>query len=327
MTSEPAGNDTAAPGDPATGRSASGDVAVGGSGAGQSGAAPSGAGQSGAGNDPAARAGAPAATSGVEQTDLVERRARIKTLVLRDGFARIEDLTRSLGVSLMTVHRDLDALAAQGYLTKIRGGATANPNALLESRVAERQVAMQEEKTAIAATAATLLAPGQTVFIDDSTTAMAVVPHLLASTPITVATNFLPVVNRLAGASGVELIVLGGIYHPVPEACFGTRTVQDIAHLHADLVFMSTTGITGGSCYHRSEITVTSRVAFLANSTRSVLLADHAKFGRHATHLLCRLTDFDLVVVDDRLDDDERARLEADGVALRLAPLDHRSAG
>ena len=264
---------------------------------------------------------APLAPAGVEQTDLAERRARIKTLVLRDGFARIEDLTHLLGVSLMTVHRDLDALAQQGYLTKIRGGATANPNALLESRVAERRVAMQEEKTAIAAEAATLLAPGQTVFIDDSTTAMAMVPHLLASTPITVATNFLPVANRLAGANGVELIVLGGIYHPVPEACFGSRTVEDIAHLHADLVFMSTTGITGGACYHRSEITVTSRVAFLANSTRSVLLADHAKFGRHATHLLCRLADFDLVVVDDGLDDDDVDRLRTESVALRLAAV------
>ncbi len=251
--------------------------------------------------------------------DPAERREHIRTLVLRDGFARIDDLTRALGVSLMTVHRDLDALAQLGYLTKIRGGATANPNALLESGVAERRVSMQAEKRAVAAAAAEMLAPGQTVFLDDSTTAMALVPHLIAHAPITVATNFLPVATALAGAAGVELIVLGGVYHPVPEACFGSRMTEHVAHLHADLAFMSTTGITDGACYHRSEITVTSREAFLRNASRSVLLADHAKFGRHATHLLARLTDFDVVIVDDRLDEDEAHRLRAAGVNLVLA--------
>ncbi len=261
-------------------------------------------------------------TSG-EGQDLAVRRETIKSLILQDGFARIEDLTKLLGVSLMTVHRDLDALAHQGYLTKIRGGATANPNALLESRVSERVLAMHEEKTAIAAHAAKLLAPGQTVFIDDSTTAMAMVPHLIASAPITVATNFLPVIAKLAGVRGVELIVLGGVYHSVPEACFGSRTVESIGHLHADLALMSTTGITGVSCYHRSEITVTSREAFMNNATTSVLLVDHAKFGRPATHLLCRLTAFDLVISDLGIDREDEQLLRSEGINLELAAALH----
>lgn len=251
--------------------------------------------------------------------DLAVRRETIKSLVLKDGFARIEDLTKLLGVSLMTVHRDLDALSHQGYLTKIRGGATANPNALIESRVSERTVAMRAEKTAIAAHAAKLLSPGQTVFLDDSTTAMAMVPYIIASAPITVATNFVPVIAKLAGVPGIELIVLGGVYHAVPEACFGSRTVESIGHLHADLALMSTTGINGISCYHRSEITVTSREAFMANSTFNVLLVDHAKFGRPATHLLCRLSAFDLVVSDTGIDREDELLLRAEGINLELA--------
>ena len=141
-----------------------------------------------------------------EGQDMAERRELIRNLVLRHGYARIDDLSKQLGVSLMTIHRDLDALSHQGYLTKIRGGATANPNALLESRVTERTLAMRDEKASIAAHCASLLSPGQTVFFDDSTTAMAVLPHLIACTPITVATNFLPVINKLAGAPGVPFI-------------------------------------------------------------------------------------------------------------------------
>lgn len=254
-----------------------------------------------------------------DSPDLVERREVIRGIVLRDGFARIDELAQRLGVSLMTIHRDLDALAAQGYLTKIRGGATANPSALLEARVPERVAAMRDEKLAVAAHAAKLLSPGQTVFLDDSTTALAMIPHLVAAAPVTVATNFLPVIPRLAGQQGVELIVLGGQYHPVPEACFGSRTQEAIGHLHADLAFLSTTGINRLSCYHRSEITVTSRKAFMANSTSTVLLVDHAKFGRPASHLLAKLTDFDLVVVDEGIDAEDETEMRAAGVHYEIA--------
>ena len=53
--------------------------------------------------------------------------------MLAEGFARVEDLAHELGVSAMTVHRDLDALEAEGWLIKIRGGATANPSAVMIS--------------------------------------------------------------------------------------------------------------------------------------------------------------------------------------------------
>lgn len=253
----------------------------------------------------------------------MERRERIKALVLRDGYARIDDLTRTMGVSTMTVHRDLDALAHQGYLTKIRGGATANPSALLQSRVVERSASMRAEKAAIAAHAARLLAPGQTVFLDDSTTAMTLLPHLMDVVPITVATNFLPIINELAGVAGVELIVLGGQYNTVSEACFGGRITDLIDHLHADVAFMSTTGITAGSCFHRSEITITSRVAFMRNAARSVLLVDHAKFGRPATYRLCGLTDFDVVITDAGVDAETLEELRAADVNVEIA-ADHR---
>lgn len=253
-------------------------------------------------------------------SDLVERRERIKALVLRDGYARIDDLTRSMGVSMMTVHRDLDALAHQGYLTKIRGGATANPSALLQSRVTERSAAMQAQKAAIAARAAELLTPGQTIFLDDSTTAMTLLPHLTEVLPITVATNFLPIINQLAGVSGIELIVLGGQYSAVAEACFGGRITDVIDHLHADVAFMSTTGVTAGACYHRSEITITSRAAFMRNAARRVLLVDHAKFGRPATYRLCGLTDFDVVITDSGVDAETVDELRTAGVNIDIAP-------
>ena len=128
--------------------------------------------------------------------------------MLDRGFARVEDLVREFDVSLMTMHRDLDALEAEGWLTKIRGGATANPSALVDAGVRERSSAMRAEKDAIVDAAVLYLLPGQTIFLDDSTTAMGLVPHLLARPPMTVATNFVPAV--LALGDGLDVHLLGG---------------------------------------------------------------------------------------------------------------------
>ncbi len=248
-----------------------------------------------------------------------QRRERLRRRVLDEGFASIDDLARHLDVSIMTVHRDLDILEREGWLTKIRGGATANPSALVDAGVRERGNALAAEKSAIAASAADMIGAGQTVFIDDSTTAMGLIPHLVAHAPLVVATNFLPVVHQLADVKGVEVTVLGGSYHPRQEACFGLQTVDAISRLHADVLFMSTTAINGGACYHRSEVTVMVKRAFMAHAARTVLLVDHAKFGRPAPHLLCRIDEFDVVITDDGVDAEDVESLRQRDVEVRVA--------
>lgn len=256
-----------------------------------------------------------------EATVVGRRREAIRTQVVRDGYARIDDLAEQLGVSLMTVHRDLDALEGQGWLSKIRGGATANPSALVEAGVRERSNALRAEKQAIAAAAARLLGPGQTVFLDDSTTALELVPHLVRAAPITVVTNFLPVLAAVADAPQVEVVVLGGRYHRLQEACLGLHTSEAIHRLHADLLFMSTTAVYGGSCYHRSESTVQVKRALMQCAAKTVLLVDHAKFGRPAPHLLSPIDAFDLVVTDPGTDPEELRLMREHGTEVQIAPM------
>ncbi len=251
----------------------------------------------------------------------LERRERIRRRILADGYARVDDLARSYGVSVMTVHRDLDALVNEGWLTKLRGGATANPSALLEASVRDRTGAMRRQKAAIARIAADQLHHGQTVFLDDSTTAMALVPHLVERAPITVATNFLPVVAELREAADVELIVLGGRYQRLQDGCYGLQTIDAIERLHADVLFMSTTAVMSGCCYHRSEATLMVRRAMVEHTARTVLMIDHAKFGRPAPHLLGRLDSFDLLVTDAEIDADELAEVRQYDIELQIAEI------
>jgi DeoR/GlpR family transcriptional regulator of sugar metabolism len=249
----------------------------------------------------------------------LERRERIRRQILSEGFARIDELAKSYNVSVMTVHRDIDALVAEGWLTKLRGGATANPSALLESSVRDRSSAMRRQKVAIAQAAAGQLRPGQTIFLDDSTTAMALVPYLGDRAPLTVVTNFLSVVAEIKDISGVDLIVLGGRYQRLQDGCYGMQTIDAIGQLHADVLFMSTTAVMDGACYHRSEATLMARRAMIKHAAQTVLMVDHAKFGRPAPHLLGRLDEFDLLITDSEIDDADLAEVRQHEIAVQIA--------
>lgn len=261
-------------------------------------------------------------STGVSGGGPAVRRRHVREQVLQQGFARVEDLAHANKVSAMTMHRDLDALEAEGWLVKIRGGATANPGALLEAGVAERRTSMRREKKAIAAEAAGLLTHGQTVFLDDSTTALAMVEIFSTRPPMLVGTNFLEAVEALRGVSGVAVNLFGGEYQERTRSCQGLQTVDGIDRTQADLCFMSTTAISSGRCLHRSEPTVMVRQAFLRNSAHNVLLVDHAKFGRPAPHVLCEVGRFDTVIVDDGVDEDDLEHLHSVCSDVRVAHLD-----
>jgi DeoR-like helix-turn-helix domain/DeoR C terminal sensor domain len=136
------------------------------------------------------------------QTAPRERREQIRKLVVDEGFVRIEDLAETYGVSIMTIHRDLDTLQTEGWLRKVRGGATARPSAQYHGDVRHRIEAMADIKQLLARTALDLVEPGQAVMVDESTTGLALAELLPNKSPLTVITNFLAIVNRLAGGPG-----------------------------------------------------------------------------------------------------------------------------
>ena len=121
-----------------------------------------------------------------------ERRNAIIEMVIAGGSVRIEDLPDAFGVSLMTVHRDLDTLAAQGLIRKTRGLATAMPSTLSESSTEFRSRQNVAEKQAVAAAALAMIEPGQSVILDDSTTGLYLAAQLPERQPLTVITNFNP---------------------------------------------------------------------------------------------------------------------------------------
>lgn len=247
------------------------------------------------------------------------RQRQIVDAVINEGSVRIESLSERFGISLMTVHRDLDELEGRGLLRKTRGQATALSTSLVESSDVYRLAQQGPEKSAIAKTASSLIEPGQSIMLDDSTTALRMAGFLGDKRPVTVITNALGLMNQLTSIKGVSIVALGGTYFNWASAFMGGTTTEAISRLRADIFFMSTAAVTEGVCFHQSEETVATKRAMFEVSSKRVLLLDHTKFERRALHALLPIKDFDHVVVDAQTPKTTISSLTDEGIDVIVA--------
>jgi len=249
----------------------------------------------------------------------VDRQRAISEAVMAEGAVRIEQLAERFNISLMTVHRDLDELQSRGLLRKSRGVATAQATSLVESSDVYRAGQQLSQKRALAHAAMQFIEPGQSVFLDDSTTVLQMARLVPSKTPLTVITNVLTLMNELHGVRGVSLVALGGNYYNWCSAFMGRMTNEAIAKLRADVFVMSTAAITDDTCFFQTPETVdTKRAMFDAASTR-ILVTDSTKFSKRALHALAHLTEFDVVIVDDATPQTDIDRLRAQGIRVVVA--------
>jgi DeoR/GlpR family transcriptional regulator of sugar metabolism len=249
----------------------------------------------------------------------VERQRAISEAVMAEGAVRIEQLAERFDISLMTVHRDLDELESRGLLRKSRGVATALASSLVESSDVYRAGQQLAEKRALAHAAMQFIEPGQSIFLDDSTTVQQMASLLPAKTPLTVITNVLTLLNDLHGVRGISLVALGGNYYNWCSAFMGRMTNEAIARLRADVVVMSTAAITDDTCFFQTAETVDTKRAMFDAAAMRILLTDRTKFEKRALHALAHLTEFDLVIVDAATSKTDIARLRAQGIRVVVA--------
>jgi DeoR/GlpR family transcriptional regulator of sugar metabolism len=249
------------------------------------------------------------------------RREEIAEYIMRAGQARIEDLVEHFGVSRMTIHRHIDALAQQGVLRKLHGMVTVQPSGLYESTFRYRETVGRAEKEALARAAMAYVEAGQAVMLDDSSTACALAGLLPEARPLTVITNSYISAGKLIEAEEVELISLGGKYHRNYNAYIGITCEKAVASLRANVLFCSASAIDGGTAFIQDAQVTKVKQAMMASSSRKILLVDSSKFGKVALNVLGDLVAFDVVLTTDRVDEAVRARLKDAGVNLEIVKM------
>jgi len=251
------------------------------------------------------------------------RQARILEEVRRTGGARVATLTEILGVSDMTVRRDLDALDSRGLLIKVHGGATSIDNpTTTEPEFETKNLRQRDEKAAIAKRAAELVQPGMSLAISAGTTTWALAHRLTDVPDLTVVTNSIKVAEVLyaQARSDLTVVLTGGARTP-SGGLVGPVAVQSMTSLHVDLAFMGVHGFDADAGLTTPNmLEAETNRAMVGSAHQLVVLADHTKWGVVGFAQIAPLTAVTTLVVDDGLPDDARETLGEHVGSLVLAP-------
>jgi DeoR/GlpR family transcriptional regulator of sugar metabolism len=256
-----------------------------------------------------------------KQSPRLLRQQKIIDHVVGQGFASAAELSELTGVSLMTVHRDLDDLVTRGLLRKYHGGVSAQPSTVFESSSDFRLHTHTAEKEALAKDALQFITPGMSVMLDDSTTALALARLLPEVGPLTVVSNYRQVQEALRDVPDIRLIGLGGEYSRTHDSYLGLPCQEMISTFSVDIVFLSTSAMNARLTYHQEQEIVLVKRAMLASATTKVLMMDASKVARSALHQFAPVRAFDHVLLAGELDAAlvEEMREQTD---VRLSPMD-----
>ena len=241
-----------------------------------------------------------------------QRQALILDHVREDGAVRVADLVRELGVSDMTVRRDLEILDERGLLEKVHGGATSVAGtALFEPGFALKSTLQGREKDAIADAAVGFVEPGMAIAVSAGTTTFALAQRLAYIPGLTVVTNSVRVGDVLyqTGRTDQTIILTGGVRTP-SDALAGPFAVAALRTVHVDLVFVGVHGMdprSGFTCPNLLEAE-TDR-ALIEAGRRLVVVADASKWGVIGISSIARLDQADVLVTDAGLAPDARTIL------------------
>lgn len=238
-----------------------------------------------------------------------ERHSQIISLVDEKRSASVTELAQQFQVTVQTIRRDLEELESQGLLVRRHGGAVSVHSLRADPPLSDRQIALVEEKTAIARAALSEIKPGDAILLDSSSTAWQLA-KVLPDVQLTVITHAIKVVLELTNRRNTHVICIGGTLSPASLAFVGPMSERSVGEYYADKLFLSCTGIDllhGATV--ASEWQATLDAAMMRSAKFRCLLVDHSKFDSRAMIRFAKLEEFDLVITDAKIDKRTLAQL------------------
>ncbi|MBA8826822.1 DeoR/GlpR family transcriptional regulator of sugar metabolism [Saccharopolyspora lacisalsi] len=253
-----------------------------------------------------------------------QRQEVILDEVRRTGAVQVSDLVVRLGVSDMTIRRDLDTLAHRGLVEKVYGGATSLVGRSTDEPGFEaKSVRQLAEKEAVARAAAAMVRPGTAIGLSAGTTTWTLARHLDDIPDLTVVTNSVRVADVLQqrGRTDRTVVLTGGVRTP-SDALVGPVAVQSLRTLHLDLVFLGVHGMAERAGFTTPNLNESETNRALAQAaSRLVVLADHAKWATVGISTIAELGEIDVLISDEGLSAEARRVLTEHVAQLDIAPV------
>ena len=233
-----------------------------------------------------------------------ERRQTILDLLARQGRVTVSELQRRFGISAMTVRRDLEVLERAGHVLRTHGGALLRTFAQHEDSFTCRLQRSVQEKERLAERALAHIAPGESLFLDSSTTAYYLARRILEEQiRLTIITNSIPIMQLVSElvTPTIELIGLGGTLRHATRSFVGCTAAWAVNHLYADKTFFSVKGITAdGDLTDPDPQEAEVKRMMIQRSREAILLIDESKLGQYGLHVVTSVKSLSRILIAGR---------------------------
>jgi len=246
-----------------------------------------------------------------------ERRQHILSLIHRDGRVLVSELSESLGISPITIRKDLDQLEQQGMVQRTHGGAlTLQSSTMMDPSLKDKQHHQIKEKHRIAAAAAKLVSKDQCILLDSGSTTTMVARALREFSNLTIVTNAVNIAAELSDTN-FEIILTGGILRKNSFSLVGPMAEDTLAQIQADILFLAVDGFDPKIGIMTPNV-LESRVdrAMVKASRRVVAVCDSTKFNRSSMALIVPPAAVHTVITDDQISDAHAQTLRSAGIQL-----------
>jgi DeoR/GlpR family transcriptional regulator of sugar metabolism len=249
-------------------------------------------------------------------------------LLAAEGQVQVDHAAQVLGVSTATIRRDLDDLARQQMLARIRGGAVAR-GVTYDLPLRYKSERYPSEKQRIGELAAKLVQPGQVVGLNGGTTTTEVaralamradLPAANGAPAMTVVTNALNIATELAVRQHIKIVVTGGVARPQSYELTGPLATGVLEQVSIDLAFLGVDAIdpsAGAMAQNESEASINRLMA--RQAAKVIVVADSSKVGRRAFARICSPGEIDVLVTDTGLGEEAIASFADAGIDVMTA--------
>lgn len=241
-----------------------------------------------------------------------ERLSELLTLVSNRGHIHVDDVVSELGVSPATARRDLDSLAQQQLIVRTRGGATVHPGTS-DLPLRYKAARAGEQKAQIAASAISLVQPGQVIGLNGGTTTTQVARELATSPrlveaggdPTVVVTNAVNIAAELAVRAHLRVVLTGGVVKPLSYELTGPLASLLFEHVWLDILFLGVNALDpalGASAHDDTEAAIGTALA--SRAQKVIVVAEAAKLNTSSFAQIVPASSVDAVITDDSISAD-----------------------
>jgi DeoR/GlpR family transcriptional regulator of sugar metabolism len=251
---------------------------------------------------------------------VAQRHAEVLRLVGTRRAMKTSELAVELGVSEMTIRRDLDELAEAGLIRRVRGGALQAGRHRAEPPFEQSRMDRAAEKERVGIAAARLVQPGDTAILDVGTTTLQLARQLHSREGLTVVTNNLAVYEELLVDEAIDIVMLGGLVRRNYRSLVGFLTEDSLTGIRADLAFIGISGISADlRLFDTTVEEIPAKRMILRAAKCTVLLADGAKFDGGGLGWVADIGAVDIVITTEDAPEHAVAEMRERGVDVVTA--------